>query len=60
MMITYKEAGWGGGEREAVPINERIEAFAYLVGFLATFAMSTIDSGGMEALQRLQSLWVRL
>lgn len=43
-----------------MPIDERIEAFSYFVECLATFAMPTIESRGMEALQRLQTLRVGL
>ena len=35
---------------------DRIDAFAYLVAFLATVAMPVQDPKGMEAIQRLQSL----
>ena len=36
-------------------IDGRIEAFAYLVGFLATFAMPVQVPKEMEALQRLKA-----
>ena len=40
-------------------IDERIDTFSYLLGFLSTFAMSVQDPKGMGAFQRLQSLKVR-
>lgn len=40
-------------------LDKRIDAFLYLVGFLATFALSMSDTREMEALQRLQPLTVR-
>ena len=36
-------------------IDERIEAFAYLVRFLVTFAMSAQVTKGMKELQRLKA-----
>lgn len=50
LAIAYKNTGNGGGE--AVPIVDRIDAFAYLVDFLATVPVQ--DSRGMKAIQRLQ------
>ena len=39
-----------------MPIVDRIDAFAYLVGFLASVTMPVQDPRGMEAIQRLQLL----
>ena len=52
LAISYKNAG--KGRWEGVPIVDRIEAFAYVVGFLVTVAMPVQDPKRMEALQRLQ------
>lgn len=46
--------------REGLLINERIKAFSYLVEFMSTFALPMCDTRGMEALQRLQPLRVKL
>ena len=43
-----------------MPIDERIEAFAYLVDLQMTFAMSVQAPKGMEALQCVQRLKARL
>ena len=39
-----------------MPIVDRIDAFAYLIGFLATVAVPVQDPRGMGAMQRLQPL----
>ena len=54
MDITFENAGRGGGER--MPIVDRIDAFVYLVGFLATVAVPVQDPRGMGAMKPLQSL----
>lgn len=52
LSIAYKQAvrELGG---EGVPNNERIDAFSFLVGSLASFAMSVRDPKGMGVCQRL-------
>lgn len=54
MAISYKNADKGRGE--GVPIVYRIEAFAYVVCFLATVAIPVQGPKKMDALQRLQPL----
>ena len=54
MDIMIKHAGRGGGE--GMPIVDRIDAFAYLVGFFATGAVPVQDPRGMGTMQRLQPL----
>lgn len=44
----------------AAPIDECIEAFIYLLGFMATLAMSMNDTRVIDTLQRSQPLKVRL
>ena len=39
-----------------MPIVDRIDALAYLIGFLATVAVPVQDPRGMGAMQRLQPL----
>ena len=54
MDIAFKSARKGGGKRMA--IIDRIDAFAYLIGLLATAAVPVLDPRGMGAMQRLQRL----
>lgn len=48
MTIAYMMPG-EGGEGEGVPLDERIEAFSYLVEFLVTFAPSVSDTRSTAA-----------
>ena len=50
--IAIKNAGRGGGE--GMPMVDRIDAFTYIAGFLATVAVPVQDPREMGAMQGLQ------